>query len=599
MRHTACIHTPSTLDAQSRRRNEHAMPYGVAQASSRGARAHTHTHCLVGWADRQTDWTDRQTECTPALPCRRWIFAPVQATLLLPTTRAQSVGGTIQLPRLHTSNRNSISSASCGSAHPNRRTMSHSIASGGSGKLKGSDASVTTPRGESSAAAPAVHSSASHKSATSTVHSTVTNLVDSAAQRLESECAMTFLRMVKGSFPISPIHARTLASRHGSRVRINRVFKKERYDDAWGATVAALKLGMLKSPLPKPDSSGLLWHEAPAMQVKYTSLKFDTIEIDCCVKVCVPTSSTVTWTQDPAQASVCGTLLQVKEVVTAVAQRMTPTITHPADDTSMPATATAPSSEIDADGMPAAAAGASVSAASSEGSLAAHSTCTALHYPPGANMYIIGEVYIACADTQRAEGVVTGSTPSSSLTASNSAATSISAACKEGGSAAAASPPPSEHVKPSPKPSKKLRCLQKLLQLERTLTFLMKKEEVSDVLKVVAGAMLIGPSYTRPMTQCVYATLHAHADRFPCCIALSNAGRLLTLEQPGTGVSSNAAFVHELDVQEHMSAFRVIQDDHTAALQALLARQTETERQTAALDKRMGRMESRMGQMEN
>jgi hypothetical protein len=75
--------------------------------------------------------------------------------------------------------------------------------------------------------------------------------------------------------------------------------------------------------------------------------------------------------------------------------------------------------------------------------------------------------------------------------------------------------------------------VQKLLQLERNLCFILEKERkpVADICSCVLGVVLIGPSMDSPTVAAVFAALSHYKSSLQRLWALSEAGRLLAIHQ--------------------------------------------------------------------
>jgi hypothetical protein len=185
------------------------------------------------------------------------------------------------------------------------------------------------------------------------------------------------------------------------------------------------------------------------------------------------------------------------------------------------------------------------------------STATAVHYPQGATHYVIGETY----GPLNLEG-------------------------------AGASTP-----------------IQKLLQLERILCFILAKEDKRDVCSCVLGVVLIGPSMDSPTCAAVFAALSHYQASLTRLWALSNASRLLAirmqphvtlLHQSLRGVATSVARVETevaavrtsvAHVESDVAALRAHSETEVAALRTSVA---HSETEVAALRASVARVETEM-----
>ena len=264
---------------------------------------------------------------------------------------------------------------------------------------------------------------------------------------IEHSGGLSLLQAVHAAFPLAQLDSYSdvlLRRGKSSKVRISRIFKPgaplwvsfRRAQEAFTEVVA------LGSALAPPAENAINFAGV------YSGCRFKEIEIDCLVKLPAPAGSI--WTRDQASAS---DLFHIRA-----------TGHEPLAPAPPPAAAAA------AGGRPALPAGAFDDKLS---------TITALHYPPGATHYVIGEAY----GTLNLEG-------------------------------AGASTP-----------------IQKLLQLERILCFILEKKRkpVADICSCVLGVVLIGPSMDSGTCAAVFAALSHYQSSLQRLWALSEAGRLLAI----------------------------------------------------------------------
>lgn len=175
------------------------------------------------------------------------------------------------------------------------------------------------------------------------------------------------------------------------------------------------------------------------------------------------------------------------------------------------------------------------------------STCTAAHYAPDAAHYVVGEVYYPLAD----DSAGCGGDPSG---------------------------------------------VQKLLQLERIVQFLMHKEAAASACDCVAGAVLIGPKFNNKARRKLVAELAAHSDRFPCLTTLQAQQRLLTLEVADAAMASVQLF-RQLEAQRSAAAASE-EARRVAAAAVEEARRVEAAAAEEAADRRNQELEQRLATVE-
>lgn len=316
--------------------------------------------------------------------------------------------------------------------------------------------------------------SRSSKSDISSVH-----LVQS--QGLETEASLAFLRVVRGSFPTAAFDAAGLAELYNGKARVSRKFTEEKWPQQFRAARSAFVSATLSRPLPPPGSaSHVLWADTTlpdgsVLKAQYVNPAFDNIEVDCLVKIEVRAG--FEWKQDPDVARSSGAL----SVVSASAEASVPSRQAPSVS---PVRWRCSSDESNA------------------------STCTALHYHPLANYYVIGEVYYPLHQGDKGCDL--------------------------------------RHYSPA---------VQKLVQLERSLQFLSHKEG-KPVGNCVAGALLIGPAFNHRVRAQLAAELRRFPTRFPCLCELNSRKRMLLLQLPHSSAAAVASFRDHERVLDEFATFK-------------------------------------------
>lgn len=314
------------------------------------------------------------------------------------------------------------------------------------------------------------------------------------SQGLETEASLALLRVVRGSFPTAAFDAAGLAELYNGKARISRKFTEAKWPQQLQAARSAFVNATLSQPLPLPSStSHVLWADTSlpdgsVLKAQYVNPAFDSIEVDCLLKIEVRAG--FEWKQDPDVARSSGELSFISASAEAsVPHRQAPPLSpvrwrRSSDDSNA-------------------------------------STCTAQHYHPLANHYIIGEVYYPLH-----QGDKSGS----------------------------------RHYNPA---------VQKLVQLERSLQFLSHKEG-KPVGECVAGALLIGPAFNHRVRAQLASELRQFPNRFPCLCALNSRRRVLLLQLPHSSIAAVAAFRDHERVLDELAAFKAAMEGRMADLERRL-----------------------------
>ena len=174
------------------------------------------------------------------------------------------------------------------------------------------------------------------------------------------------MRVVRGAFPTAAFDAAGLAELYGGRPRFMRKFLEDKWRREFQAARSAFVSATLAKPLPDSSSgSKALWADitlpdGSVVKANYVNAAFDSIEVDCILKICI--GGGVDWTQDPDVARSSGELF----FASTSADASVPTRPSPPFETARWRRSCAQSDA---------------------------STCTALHYDPLATFYIVGEVF--------------------------------------------------------------------------------------------------------------------------------------------------------------------------------------------------------------
>jgi hypothetical protein len=428
--------------------------------------------------------------------------------------------------------------------------------------------------------------SAAHSVKSASVLSCVTPITNARNAELEVEASTSFLRIVHAALPTASIDfVKLLCLRGGKpddgggKPHTSRKFTQARFTGAFVATQDALKDSMLSEPLPANDQA-IRWHTeiqgGRTFKAKHVSHKFDQLQVDCMVKVAVRSPADIVWGVDPSITEAVGVRLQpldgparmrdapdatnlrlplkfsdsevAAEAATAGDSSGLKTVRHrrrnvgavpgrsaaSEDGSGAVAVSVAPSEPpplYTAPPLPSGAAavtdaGSLSSASSVDGGTS--TTSSRILYETDANMYVVAEVYVAQhGDDSDAERAPAGS-----------------GSVGDSGVSGALLPEPC---------SRPVGRLQKLLQLERIVTFLCMKER-KPVLECVAGAMFIATSLDTKMLALMRATLSDNSARFPCLQSLRLKGRLLVIHMPEHRLAGHLAQVDLMKLTEEVRA---------------------------------------------
>ena len=267
---------------------------------------------------------------------------------------------------------------------------------------------------------------------------------------MQHSAGLSFLSAVHAAFPLAALadfRPHLLALGADSQQRVSRVFKSSKLEleplfnqaQKTFADVVSIGKRLPASAEPAINFSGA-----------YSSTDFTELEVDCLVKIAATPGAQ--WTRDPS----------------AVAGEQLVRITKEGHEQLPEAPAPIPDPRHERQPPPHEAANERLS------------TATAVHYPPGASHYIVGEVY----------GPLDSRSPSARATP-----------------------------------------IQKLLQLERILCFLLAKERkgIANICSCILGVVMIGPSLSDSVARGIYAALAANKRALKRLWALSKAGRLLAI----------------------------------------------------------------------
>ena len=294
---------------------------------------------------------------------------------------------------------------------------------------------------------------------------------------IENSGGMSLLQAVKHSFPKAQLDSCTtllLRSSESCRFRFTRTFMWS--TDAWKPFFEKAREALREVVCLGNERNKTMFHgrraRRPAYFINfrgdYSSTNFDELEIDGLVKLAVPEH--IVWTRDPALKS---------DIFHITQTGLQPLTRAPVPDAAAIAAAAVANPDAAADAA-AAAAAADLHGRpdlSEDASDDNRSTNTAEHYPPEATHYVVGEAY----------GRLNLDKPNAS------------------------------------------KPVQKLLQLERNLSFLQAKEGKDDICSCVLGAVLIGPSMNSATCAAVFAALSNYKSALRRLWALSEAKRFFAI----------------------------------------------------------------------
>jgi hypothetical protein len=299
----------------------------------------------------------------------------------------------------------------------------------------------------------------------------LTSLDSERSLLIDAEYATSFLAAVHTAFPTANLEGFRdgLSETRGATTRLRREFKESdaRWREAFTAAREDFAVTTLRpgAALRPPRDPKLAVNFSP--DAKYAKPSYEKVEADFLVKVPFHgTSDSVAWTREPAADEATGLFF------IAPAENSQQQLTRMAAPTR-----TSPRRRSPHDGAAAAAAPSLGSTSSLDTSThSAGSTNTATHYPPEASHYIVGEAYAPHRDA--AVGTVT-------------------------------------------------TAVQKLLQLERLLRFLVVKEGSKAVTDCVLGAVSLGSHLSEVVRGKLFVTLKHYQMALPLLWELQCAGRLL------------------------------------------------------------------------
>lgn len=421
----------------------------------------------------------------------------------------------------------------------------------------------------------------------------MTPITNARNAELEVEASTSFLRIVHAALPTAAIDDIALLRLRGGepdagggKPHTSRRFKLAGFRAAFERTKEVLRTSMLAGPLPA-NSQAIRWHTEThggrTLKAKFVSENFDMLEVDCIVKVSVRDPAGIVWGVDPSVTEAVGVRLQLLDSRAsalpvpvpraAVPPAAPPRLPSGDEAVAAPAPATLPISRgaarrrnrasrlaaatgphasgavfrktsvaearpraalkppsvpLDMTSSAAPNGGPSSSSSSSEASAVSGASSRVL-YEYSANMYVVAEVYAALHDADD------GDTGSLSDVAELPLAPDAAA-------------PPSSRQAP-------VGRLQKLLQLERILTFICAKEG-KPVLDCVAGAMFIGTRFDTKLLKLMRSTLDAYSQRFPCLQLLRSRGRLLIVHMPEHRLAGHLAQVGFLRLEQEVRSLR-------------------------------------------
>jgi hypothetical protein len=283
----------------------------------------------------------------------------------------------------------------------------------------------------------------------------VRSLFSANSRSGEAHASTIFWKVTHASFPTAALDAPGAKDKlfSGSRLISSRKFKlcKTSHADSFELGREAYCSRTLRPPKPLNTGSFVLNID---FKGKYTNLDFDEVEVDCLLKLPAPTF--LEWTVDPAAVGSNPPFFIAPSYLQSIPTRKNDSVRGP--------------SEPPPDGGGNAAFTHPVPLA--EAASTASSRFSEENYPPGATMYVVGEMYAPLGD--------------------------------EPGKSSA----------------------QKLLQAEKILQFLAAKEKKPPS-ECVLGMIFLGSSMNKAMGGRIYSTLSHYRKFLPCLWSLSELKRVL------------------------------------------------------------------------